>query len=365
MRNDEEFSSAFKLVRLQGTTVQNTDEFYSVLASRLLDVKTLKSSKARSTVLSLFTSPRGRATCQNREPTTVLFIDEIDRAPIVAVREVLEIVGAASRQSEAENGGWIKAGPYNCNVIVIGAANNRLFCEDIGISYSSQRLIYRCCFEHYTRVQLFDILKQRTEGLFGDCALKFISAKISMGDGDVRSLLQMADLCLRQTVQNFRSMIGGNKECKIPLNDPIPVENWDEVTDIIPIVLMKHVASVTREAGLGPSWDIKKIENLSDGARALLVAIICFGKTDMTPSCKSIGLTIREMREALQTYVEVKRQSGIMIGHDPSETNVNRWFDELHFGKLVEGGPKTLMGYRTCDIDKVKMKYMKYLLSIF
>ena len=364
MQKDENVSSTFKLVRLQGTTVQNTDEFYSVLASRLeLGIRICKSSKARSEVLSHFTSPRGFAACQNREPTTILFIDEIDRAPIAAVKEVLEIVGEASRQSveEVEND-WVKAGPYNCNVIVIGAANNRLFCENIGISYSSQRLIFRRCFEHYKIEQLFDILKQRTEGLFGDCALKLISAKISTGDGDVRFLLQMADLCLHATVHKLRRMVERKKESNILFDDPIPLENWDEVTDIIPIVLMKHVASAVKEAGIGPSGEIKKVGNLSDGARALLIAIICYGKTDVTSCYNVLGLTIREMREALITYVEIKRQSGLIIGHDPSETNVNRWVDELRCAAMIEGRPKSLMGCRACDLDKVKLKF---LLGIF
>jgi len=220
----------FKVIRLQGTTVQTSNEFYNVLATRLH----LQSGDPRSAVLSLFRSPSGIGTCRQKNSTTVLFIDEIDRAPIAAIREVLEIAGAAVRQSEEEEESWVKAGPYNCNVIVIGAANNRLFCENVGISYCAQQCIYRCCFEPYDSKPLFNILKRRTEGLFDYSALKLLSLKVACEGGDVRFLLQLADRCLVETTNKLRRQIDNReayKSCNditaVPCSGPNPLENWE------------------------------------------------------------------------------------------------------------------------------------------
>jgi len=220
----------FKVIRLQGTTVQTSNEFYNVLATRLH----LQSGDPRSAVLSLFRSPSGIGTCRQKNSTTVLFIDEIDRAPIAAIREVLEIAGAAVRQSEEEEESWVKAGPYNCNVIVIGAANNRLFCENVGISYCAQQCIYRCCFEPYASKSLFNILKRRTEGLFDYSALKLLSLKVACEGGDVRFLLQLADRCLVETTNKLRRQIDNReayKSCNditaVPCSGPNPLENWE------------------------------------------------------------------------------------------------------------------------------------------
>ena len=220
----------FKVIRLQGTTVQTSNELYSVLASRLH----LQSGDPRSAVLSLFRSPAGIATCRRKSPTTILFIDEIDRAPITAIREVLEIAGTATRQSEEEEEGWVKAGPYNCNVIVIGAANNRLFCENVGISCGAQRRIYRCCFEPYDSQPLFNILKRRTEGLFDYSALKLLSLKVACEGGDVRFLLQLADRCLLETTNKLRRQhenredyVSSTDITVVPCSGPNPLENWE------------------------------------------------------------------------------------------------------------------------------------------
>jgi len=219
---------AFKVIRLQGTTVQTSKEFYTVLASRLqLDVGIGQSRDPRLAVLSLFRNPTGIATCKKKDPTTVLFIDEIDRAPAVAIREVLEIAGTSTEEI------GVKAEAYNCNVVVIGAANNRLFCENVGISYSSQKHIYRCCFEHYDSEQLLSILKQRTEGLFDYRALKFLSLKVALADGDVRFLLQLADRCLFDTVKKLRLQIENKEEYEKSTDptlfrpiSPNPLANW-------------------------------------------------------------------------------------------------------------------------------------------
>ena len=362
IQNDEAFLSAFKIVRLQGTTVQSSHELYSILASRLhLDVG--KSSNARSAVLSLFCSTKGFAKSRKCEPTTVLFIDEIDKAPTVAIAEILNIVGEA--QSEILEGP--ENGPYKCNVIVIGASNDIRFCEKVGISYSSQQSIYRCLFEHYTTQQLIHILKQRTEGLFDDQSLNLISMKVaSKGNGDVRFLLQMADRCLYETVCKFRRMIERKKEYETstditvaPLRCPNPLDKWEEVTEIVPIIFINHVAEVGRYEGFGAMMtDVDKMRRLTNGARALLVAIICFGKTDTESSRAGMGspkaLNIREMREALKTYAEIKKQSGVIIGHEPSNANVNQWAYELRFFALIVGGQGTFGGGRSFQIGRTQ-----------
>jgi hypothetical protein len=117
-----------------------------------------------------------------------------------------------------------------------------------------------------------------------------------------------------------------------------------------------HVAEVNRNTGFGATREIQMMGEISDGARALLVAIICYGKTDTTSSLKGMGLPaalcVREMKEALQTYIAIKRMFGVIIGHDPSEFNVNRWVDELHLSALIEGGESTFGGSRSFQLNR-------------
>lgn len=127
------------------------------------------------------------------------------------------------------------------------------------------------------------------------------------------------------------------------------------------------MVEVNRNTGFGPSRESYEVGKLSNGARALLVAIICYGKTDTTSSLKGMtfpaALNVREMRQALQTYIELKAQAGITIGHDPSEANVNRWVDEIYFGALINGGESTFGGSRSFQLNRRYMnrdKEVKY-----
>ena len=340
-----------------------------------VDVGVSTSKDYRSEVLSLLRSQTGYFSSRKRTPTIILFIDEIDRAPIPAIKDVLEIAGAASRETEDEEEGLIEAGPYNCNVIVIGAANDRLYCEKVGMPYDSQKCIFRCCFKPYKTEQLIDILMRRTQGLFDKPALTMISCKVANAGGDVRFLLQLADSCLTETTRKFRRMIDQREEyeacthiTRIPNVHQNPLENWDdEVTEIIPIVEMKHVCEVSKSSGWGPLRETVMIsDHITDGARALLVAMICYGKTDTVSSLKGFthpaGLNLSEIRQSLQTYITIKEQFGVKIGHDPSVANVVRWVRELHDAALLNGGLSTFGGSRSFqwprknqDINKVSM----------
>ena len=116
------------------------------------------------------------------------------------------------------------------------------------------------------------------------------------------------------------------------------------------------MAEVNRMTGYGPTRETQMVGDISDGARALLVAIICYGKTDTTSSLKGMGLTaalcVREMKEALQTYIAIKSLFGVIIGHDPTESNVNRWVVELHMSALIEGGESTFGGSRSFQLNR-------------
>ena len=144
-----------------------------------------------------------------------------------------------------------------------------------------------------------------------------------------------------------------------PLRCPNPLDKWEEVTEIVPIIFINHVAEVGRYEGFGAMMtDVDKMRRLTNGARALLVAIICFGKTDTESSRAGMGspkaLNIREMREALKTYAEIKKQSGVIIGHEPSNANVNQWAYELRFFALIVGGQGTFGGGRSFQIGRTQ-----------
>jgi len=370
----------YNVIRLQGTTLQTTNEFFSVLATRLeVDLRG-RFKDPRSAVLSLFRSQTGQSTCRTRAPTTILFIDEIDRAPTNAVKDVLEIAATAYRELEKDQEQLIKRVDSYCNVIVIGAANDRLFCENVGLSYGSQQRIFRYCFEPYTNLQLFNILQHRTEGLFDKTAMSMLSMKVNNKSGDVRLLLQLADKILTETTKMYRRQIEQRDEhdsctdiTRIPLVKFNPLESWDsQVTEITPFVLLNHVTTVCKEIGHGPAMQTTDVmNNISGGARALVVAMICYGKTDTTSSLKGFSLpsalNARDIRQSLQTYIEIKAQLGVKIGHDPSEANVSRWIEELHCQSIIDGGEITLGSSRSYCLNRehqAKTKFTKWRIRV-
>jgi Cdc6-like AAA superfamily ATPase len=193
----------FVVVRLRGPELFKSDVFSAIARQLRLEVGKGGESAARAAVLARFTNQAARQRwAKNRrapkagveEPATILLIDEIDRAPTEAVRELLEISKDARDAAKGQN----VAAPLACNLIVVGIANKFTFPEDSSISGAALDRIRTLVFEAYTADQLKAIVRPRLLGLFDEQAITFLAMKVAAGNGDVRGMLLMAEKCMKR-----------------------------------------------------------------------------------------------------------------------------------------------------------------------
>jgi Cdc6-like AAA superfamily ATPase len=209
--DSEEASPKFMIVRIQGTGVHNST-IYGEIASRLdMPEATRPEKEARIAVLKRLSTSvqlyRNRSRTRNATlPITILVIDEIDRAPRAAVKELLEL--ARLGNAALQDGSIVTSDDYHeenlrrfCNdepdmgghyactdieassLIVVGMANSIRFPDESGIRLEAMpRMIL---FEAYTCEQLKDIVRARSNGVFDTRAVDFIAGKVYTKQGDV------------------------------------------------------------------------------------------------------------------------------------------------------------------------------------
>lgn len=126
--------------------------------------------------------------------------------------------------------------------------------------------------------------------------------------------------------------------------------------DGVAVLTDRHVGEANVANGMNQS-EIYKISVLSSGARGLLVAMVCYGITDISnkpggfysSSIGSNSMNTSQIRSTFATMIDVKRHTGgIQIGHECTEMNVRRWISELHDCGLIKGGGlRSLLGMRS------------------
>jgi Cdc6-like AAA superfamily ATPase len=120
-------------------------------------------------------------------------IDEIDRAPKQAIKELLELAAIAGVDNGKEmtlSGEDIQThraadsgGPtQSSSLILIGMANSILFPDEIGVSYEARPEII--LFESYRLEQMKAILRSRSCDLFDSRALEFLAGKVCSKQGE-------------------------------------------------------------------------------------------------------------------------------------------------------------------------------------
>jgi hypothetical protein len=129
-------------------------------------------------------------------------------------------------------------------------------------------------------------------------------------------------------------------------------------------VTYKNVADSLRASGNGANRDPELISQLSDGARALLVAIITQPIADTTTLIKggnamvdTPSMTGRQILQAMITYKALNKEK---IGFEVNLETVRHWVYELHNNTLLYGGESCgfLRGRRkdADDFDKIKYR---------
>jgi Cdc6-like AAA superfamily ATPase len=209
--DSEEGSPKFVIARIQGTGVHNST-IYGEIASRLdMPEATRPEKEARVAVLKRLSTSvqlyRNRSRTRNATlPITILVIDEIDRAPKAAVKELLELarLGKAAQQEDsivsiADNDGdeilrrfstssmsdaiYACSGIDSSSLIVVGMANSIWFPDESGIR--PEAMPKTILFEPYTCEQLRDIVRARSNGVFDTRAVDLIAMKVYTKQGDV------------------------------------------------------------------------------------------------------------------------------------------------------------------------------------
>ena len=183
------------VVDISGTMV-HTDTIYQVIAERLsINLSNCAGPierTARDKVLSRF---RNEQQCSNTSkgsgkeviPITILMIDEIDKAPLKAICELLEIISHATAESPTTAPASVSMTssphPYACSLILIGIANDLTFTCKLGVSFKASEHIQVIPFKPYEIPELQSILNHRSMGLLDSRATYLIAAKGSRSEG--------------------------------------------------------------------------------------------------------------------------------------------------------------------------------------
>ena len=207
-------ANAFEVVYIQGNAVDR-EYLYSTIAHQLGIVtedevylhRVLKS--ARSMVLQRFKSPCYTSYRKRRIPLTLLFVDEMDLAPLDEIRVLMNIAGSP-----------------NTSLLIIGAGNHSTtFMQRVKTMNPPMFVV----FKEYTKDQLIQIFKSRnTHGLFNPHSLELIARKLLQNNpcgGDVRKGIAI----MQKTLEN-RIRQGLDK-------DP---SEWEGTINTWPIIYVLH-----------------------------------------------------------------------------------------------------------------------------
>ena len=172
----------FDVVDFSGTTV-HAGSFYQVIAARL-GIPVMNTAKgetiARNAVLARF-----RSDPREGRNMTVLMIDEIDKAPRRAIKELFEIMSVATSSSSSSSSSFSSYSssssstptPSFCSVVIVGIANDLRFKDSIGVSYAAQERVTVVCFKPYDVTQLQSIITSRSLGVMDARATHLIAAR--------------------------------------------------------------------------------------------------------------------------------------------------------------------------------------------
>ena len=216
----------FRIVDISGTIV-HSDTFYQLIASRL-DISlhgcgsgVMIEKAAREKVLRRF---RNEQQCLNNFkgdrggrkifPITILMIDEIDKAPQKAIKELFEIVAHATSDSSTSTSDSSSSSSsslsstsnmhssqyYPCSLILIGVANDLTYTCKLGISYNASERINVIPFKPYDIPELQSILNKRSKGLFDSRATYLIAARGSRSEGGERETFTVNNIRLKKLI---------------------------------------------------------------------------------------------------------------------------------------------------------------------
>ena len=178
--NEKDALPQYNVVDISGTMV-HADTFYQVIAERLgMNVSGFGSTiekVAREKVLERFRSEQNysntlKGSGKEVFPITILMIDEIDKAPIKIIRELLEIIGNTTSTSTSTSTSSHKSSSsppssnqsdfYDCSLIVIGIANSLTFSYDVQVTYNATEHLQVIPFKPYEISELQSILNNRS-----------------------------------------------------------------------------------------------------------------------------------------------------------------------------------------------------------
>ena len=145
---DEQFPSEvnFRRIFIQGTAV-DAKLMYSNIASQLNIIQEISDSSSnyalyiKEKVLKILSTSKSRS--KKPIPTTLIFIDEMDMAPIAEIRTLINI-----------------SNEDNSKLMVIGTGNNVIFPSEINLLTEPYTLL----FKEYKKEDLITILKERSFG---------------------------------------------------------------------------------------------------------------------------------------------------------------------------------------------------------
>lgn len=204
-------TNAFKKVFVQGNAVDK-EYLYSTIAAQLGMVteeevclhRVLKS--ARSRVLERFSTPCYTPYRKRRIPLTLLFVDEMDQAPINEMRILMNIAGSPKT-----------------SLLIIGAGNNAMFVQRVR-TWNPPMFV---AFKEYTKDQLVQIFTSRNPyGLFNPLSLELVARKLlENASGDVRKGIAI----MKRTLEN---RIKKDKD-----SDP---NEWRGTLNMLPIIYVLY-----------------------------------------------------------------------------------------------------------------------------
>lgn len=257
---------AFDSIWLTGTNMNGSD-FHKDLVDKL-NLRTggsLTSQAAHDLLTSRFLPESSTTIKPPKNPSnfsqrfTILVIDEIDKAPVAATRELLTIAKLP-----------------NSTLILIGLSNIVL-PKVLYVSRMPQVLV----FPQYTCDALERIIVDRAPEVFDSNALRFLVSKANVS-GDVRPMLQVATRCVATTVERIRAS----------------TEDFQTITKK---VTLKVVMDIYRQANPDPIQQmVSRIIGLSVRERLLLVALV------LADHGSDIVMNRNEMTRALASYCEQK-----------------------------------------------------------
>jgi Cdc6-like AAA superfamily ATPase len=291
----------FRLVTIQGTEI--TQPFRYICEALDLSVKAATPAEFRSSAKAYFTSGcksanRGRSssisdssggssgtkkqTSSDNSPMTILLIDEIDRAPKAAVRDLFEF-----------------ACKDNSRLVVLGIANSSNFPTKLNLPDFAVPDVH--VFEAYDAATLTEIFKWRTGGLFKPEALQFFAKKIFKEGSDVRKGLGI----LQRTIQT-----------EVDKLDPARLQ--DDASEYEHWLSMNVMAKWLKDAGYMGMDYIKRIADLPPLARTLLVAQIIHNPHRIPASLEQLVSTFNtyaaEVHLHAETTSDIKTLADVLVG---------------------------------------------------